>query len=92
MSTPAFTRHGTWWVTTADGRSIQRTGRDTLTYQEGQRLYHIPVEIGEIGSIVVFNNAVRATDGWVLSVPEQQEVFARATELLRLSGDPFIVE
>ncbi len=56
MAAPEFTRHGTWWVTTPDGRRIQRTARDFLTYREGERVFHLPVEIGDIGTIIVFQD------------------------------------
>lgn len=92
MSTPAFTRHGTWWVTTPDGRSIQRTGRNALTYKEGEHSFKIGVEPGDFGEIVVLKNVVSAPDGWLLSHQEKTEIFERAMQLLALSGDRFIIE
>ncbi|ADV66096.1 hypothetical protein [Deinococcus maricopensis] len=86
-------RLGPWWVAADDGtRSIQRTGRDALTYRDGDVAYAVNVDTEEGGGLAVFRNAVRPVSGPPLTDVERATVFTRAMTLLRQSGDSFVIQ
>ena len=85
----AFEIKGPAWVDASDGRSVHRTGRETIEFHDGPHRYVIPCEIAP-GGVGVLPSALHDESG--VRPADWAAVWARTRELLEVAGgryDPY---